>query len=102
MNGFRDNIMEVKEKKEDNLLGCFIKLVDYALNKMSEIYDSKSSRENLFNICSDVKLIFSELLTHAMIIAQLSSEEDSKIIEGSCKSVIIFFILCGNVNFCLL
>lgn len=96
MKGFQDDIMEVKEKNEGNILGCFIKLVDYALDKISDIYDSESSPQNLLDTCSEAKIIFTELLTHAMVIAQISLEEDSKIIEGSCKSVIMFqyFYIC--------
>lgn len=87
MKGIQEDIMEANNKSEDNLLGCFIKLVDYALDKISEIYDSESTQENLLNISSDAKIIFSELMTHAMIIAQICSEEDSKMIKGSCQSV---------------
>lgn len=85
--------MEIKEKNEDNLLGCFIKLVDYALDKVGEIYDSDSNSQVLLNICSDARIIFSELLTHAMVIAQISLTEDNKIIEGSCQSVSTYNII---------
>lgn len=87
MKGFQDDIMEIKEKNEDSLLGCFIKLVDYALDKIGDIYESDSSSKDLLDICSEARIIFSELLTHAMVIAQISLEEDNKIIEGSCQSV---------------
>lgn len=87
MKGFEDDIMENKEKNNDNLLGCFIKLVDYALDQIGNIYDSDFNSKDLLDGCTEAKIIFSELLTHAMVIAHISLEEDKKIIEGSCQSV---------------
>lgn len=87
--------MEVKDNKIDNLLGSFIKLVDYALDKIGDVYDSDANINDLLDICSEARIIFSEVLTHAMVIAQISLEEDGKIIEGSCQSVKEVFIeLC--------
>lgn len=90
MKGVEEDLLEVSDNSEVNLLGSFIQLVDYALDKIGEIYSSDSNSHNLLEICSEASEIFSEVLTHAMIIAQISLEEDRKIIEGSCQSVIVF------------
>lgn len=91
LKGFQEDLLEVHENKDESLLGCFIKLVDYALDKMSEIYDSKYDKDAYIKICSEAKIIVSELMTHAMIIAQISIEENCQMIEGTCLSVSLFF-----------
>lgn len=98
MKGFQEDLLDVQERNEGNLLGCFIKLVDYSLDKISEIYDSNLEPKDFRNICIEAKVIISELLTHAMVISQISLEEDCKMVEGSCQSVICISIFYFNVN----
>lgn len=87
LKGFQEDLLTLKEDNNDNLLGSFIKLIDYALDKISEIYESKNNPQELLEICAEAREIFSEVLTHAMVIAQLSLEDDHKKIEGACQSV---------------
>lgn len=78
---------------DEDSLGCFIKHVDLALEKVADVnctdsQTDKSAKEK----CEEAKTAILEVLTCAMIIAQISLEEDCKIIKGSSLSVSFLYI----------
>lgn len=69
-----------------NTSGSFIKWMDTALDKISEIdieQDTKVALETL----KDAKTLIEEVLCHAMSIAQVALEYDTKMIKGSSHTV---------------
>ncbi|RZC35243.1 serendipity locus protein alpha-like [Asbolus verrucosus] len=64
--------------------GNFVKWMDASLDKISEI----KTQQNKAEIYNETRELFEEVLSHAMSIAQVSLDEDSKIIRGSCQSVL--------------
>ncbi|XP_068912957.1 serendipity locus protein alpha-like isoform X2 [Tenebrio molitor] len=67
--------------------GNFVKWMDAALDKISEI-DIQDGKIRTVEVCEETRQLFEEVLSHAMSIAQVSLSEDSKIIRGSCQSVL--------------
>nr|CAI5849018.1 unnamed protein product [Callosobruchus analis] len=68
-------------------VGNFIVWMDTALEKISDI-DYLEDKEKSLEAFSDAKVLFEEVLSHAMSIAQVAVGEDYKIIRGSSQSVL--------------
>ncbi|KAJ8951520.1 hypothetical protein NQ318_000217 [Aromia moschata] len=67
--------------------GSFIKWMDSALDKIAEI-DAEKGKTAIIGICNDAGVLFEEVLSHAMSIAQVALKEDCTIIRGSCQTVL--------------
>ncbi|CAG9833873.1 unnamed protein product [Diabrotica balteata] len=67
--------------------GNFVKWMDSALDKLNEI-DYINKKQEAKNIFRDTKVLFEEVLSHAMSIAQVTLLDDYKKIRGSSQSVL--------------
>ncbi|KAJ8984224.1 hypothetical protein NQ317_007456, partial [Molorchus minor] len=67
--------------------GNFIRWMDSALDSIAKIELDKD-KDILLGICNDTRVLFEEVLSHAMSIAQVALEEDCKIIRGSSQTVL--------------
>lgn len=91
-----DGLQEVlvsKSCNEDDK--SFMQWMDVALDKLQEV-DVGNWIEAL-NTCKEAQMIVEEVLGHAMSIAQVALDEDSKIIKGSSKAVCSCFVLIASV-----
>ncbi|CAH1995681.1 unnamed protein product [Acanthoscelides obtectus] len=86
LDGIEDVLIKGISTYPENV-GNFILWMDTALEKMSEI-DHLKEKEKCLKAFSDAKILFEEVLSHAMSIAQVSMSEDYKIIRGSSQSVL--------------
>ncbi|XP_025828922.1 serendipity locus protein alpha [Agrilus planipennis] len=78
------DIMQGKSICEDSS-GSFIKWMDLCLNKLSQLDISSENVKEMFQKCYK---IVEEVLCHAMSLAQIAIDEDSRIIKGSSKAVL--------------
>ncbi|XP_045465946.1 serendipity locus protein alpha isoform X1 [Harmonia axyridis] len=67
--------------------GLFLRWMDNALNSIAEINNDKE-KIDVISKFKEAKTIYEDILAHAMSIAQICLDEDSKIINGSCKTVL--------------
>ncbi|VEN56281.1 unnamed protein product [Callosobruchus maculatus] len=86
LEGIEDVIIKGTSTYPENA-GNFIEWMDTALEKISDI-DYLEDKDKSIEAFSDAKLLFEEVLSHAMSIAQVAVGEDYKIIRGSSQSVL--------------
>ncbi|KAJ3641078.1 hypothetical protein Zmor_027599 [Zophobas morio] len=67
--------------------GNFVRWMDAALERVSEI-TLHNGKTKALETYTETRQIFEEVLSHAMSIAQVSLPQDSKIIRGSCQTVL--------------
>ncbi|XP_056632554.1 serendipity locus protein alpha isoform X1 [Diorhabda sublineata] len=73
--------------RSDFRKGNFIKCIDSALEMINDI-DYENNKQQAKATFLHSKILFEEVLSHAMTIAQVTLPDDYQKIRGSCKSVI--------------
>lgn len=89
LNGLLQNL-ETHSKDSDGE-ESFVRWMDLALDKLLD-FDFNDGRETVVNVLNEFRTIVEEVLSHALSVAQIASEEYNAI-KGSCQSV-SFFLLC--------
>lgn len=78
--------LQLKENGNEIENESFQKLVDISLDKLAQI-DVTCNKEIYLKDFYISRKHIEDVLCHSMTIAQVTYEEDSKIIRGSCKMV---------------